>query len=241
MKILEKILKKQQNLSLNPAVTVALLGDSVTQGCFECYVKDDGNVDTVFDTESSYGSKLKRLLNGLYPSVQFNLINAGISGDSAKGGLKRLDRDVLSFHPDLVVVGFALNDAALMGQKGVEDYKATMSKILRRIAETGAEAIVLTPNAMCTEVSCHLTEKPLLKLAKNFAKLQNDGVLTLYAEAAKDVAEKNGAAVCDVYAEWEKMIAAGVNVTDLLANYMNHPTRKMHDMTAMMLLKIILK
>ncbi len=240
MKILEKIQKKQQNLSLNPAVTVALLGDSVTQGCFECFVKEDGNVDTVFDTESSYGSKLKRLLNGLYPTVQFNLINAGISGDSAKGGLKRLERDVLSFHPDLVVVGFALNDAALMGQNGVDDYKTTMNEILRRIAETGAESIVLTPNAMCTEISPHLTEKPLLKLAKNFAKLQNDGILDVYAEAAREVATQNGAVVCDVYAEWKKMIAAGVKVTDLLANYLNHPTRQMHDMTAMMLLKTIL-
>ncbi len=240
MKILEKIQKKQQNLSLNPAVTVALLGDSVTQGCFECFVKEDGNVDTVFDTESSYGSKLKRLLNGLYPTVQFNLINAGISGDSAKGGLKRLERDVLSFHPDLVVVGFALNDAALMGQNGVGDYKTTMDEILRRIAETGAESIVLTPNAMCTEISPHLTEKSLLKLAKNFAKLQNDGVLDVYAEAAREVAMQNGAVVCDVYAEWKKMIAAGVKVTDLLANYLNHPTRQMHDMTAMMMLKTIL-
>ena len=241
MKIVEKIIKKQQNLSLNPAVTIALLGDSVTQGCFECYTKEDENIDTVFDADSSYGSRLKSMLNLLYPTVQFNFINAGISGDSAKGGLKRLERDVLSFHPDLVIVGFALNDAFCMGASGITEYKKTMAEILTKIAASGAESIVLTPNAMNTNVSCHLKEKPLLKLAKNMEKVQKSGVLESYAEAAKAVAAENGAVVCDVYSVWKSMIQAGVNVTELLANKLNHPVRQMHYLTAMMLCECILR
>ncbi|MBO4479378.1 MAG: GDSL family lipase [Clostridia bacterium] len=241
MKIVEKIIKKQQNLSLNPAVTIALLGDSVTQGCFECYTKEDENIDTVFDADSSYGSRLKSMLNLLYPTVQFNFINAGISGDSAKGGLKRLERDVLSFHPDLVIVGFALNDAFCIGASGINEYKKTMAEILTKIAASGAESIVLTPNAMNTNVSCHLKEKPLLKLAKNMEKVQKSGVLESYAEAAKAVAAENGAVVCDVYSVWKSMIQAGVNVTELLANKLNHPVRQMHYLTAMMLCECILR
>ena len=241
MKIVEKIIKKQQNLSLNPAVTIALLGDSVTQGCFECYTKEDENIDTVFDADSSYGSRLKSMLNLLYPTVQFNFINAGISGDSAKGGLKRLERDVLSFHPDLVIVGFALNDAVCLGEGGINEYKKTMAEILTKIAASGAESIVLTPNAMNTNVSCHLKEKPLLKLAKNMEKVQKSGVLESYAEAAKAVAAENGAVVCDVYSVWKSMIQAGVNVTELLANKLNHPVRQMHYLTAMMLCECILR
>lgn len=240
MKIVDKICKKQKSLSGSPAVTIAFLGDSVTQGCFECFVKEDDKVETVFDTGSSYSSRLKSMLNLLYPTVQFNFINAGISGDSSKGGLKRLDRDVLGFHPDLVVVGFALNDAALGGESGLNDYKKTMTEILKRIAESGAESIVLTPNAMNIGTSCHLKEKPLLKLAKNMEKLQKSGVLDAYADAAKEVAAANGAVVCDVYSKWKKMIAAGVDVTELLANKLNHPVRQMHYLTAMMLCDCIL-
>ena len=62
-----------------------------------------------------------------------------------------------------------------------------------------------------------------------------------YAEAAKSVAEENGAVVCDVYSVWKNMIAAGVDVTELLANKLNHPVRQMHYMTAMMLCECILK
>lgn len=240
MKITEKICKKQQNLSQNPAVTIALLGDSVTQGCFECYTKEDEKVETVFDADSSYGSRLKSILNLLYPTVQFNFINAGISGDNAKGGLKRLDRDVLAFHPDLVIVGFALNDST-QGEGALGDYKKTMTEILQRIKAQGAECIVLTPNAMNTEISCHLKEKALLKIAKQLQKIQTSGLLDKYAEAAKSVAEENGAVVCDIYSVWKNMIAAGVDVTELLANKLNHPVRQMHYLTAMMLCECILK
>jgi len=239
MKIIEKICKKQEKLSENPAVTIALLGDSVTQGCFDALLTKDGNIDTVFDTESSYGNRLKGMLNLLYPRVQFNLINAGISGDSAVGGLKRLERDVLSYHPDLVIVGFALNDACA-GLDGLARYKDAMAEILSKITAQGAECIVLTPNAMCTEVSPQLTEKTFTKLAAKLSALQKDGVLDLYAEAARDIAREKGAVLCDVYAVWQKMLAAGVNVTELLANKLNHPIRKMHYMTAMMLCECIL-
>lgn len=239
MKIVEKICKKQSDFYATSPVTIALLGDSVTQGCFECFTTADDKVDTVFDQESSYGSKLKSTLSLLYPKVPFNVINAGISGDNAVSGLKRLERDVLAYHPDLVVVGFALNDA-LQGKEKIGTYKAAMSEIVKKAKAQGAECIVLTPNAMNTEVSCHLKEKPLIKLAKTMQALQESGVLDLYAEAAKEVAVQEGAVLCDVYSQWKKMMAAGVNVTDLLANKLNHPIRALHSLTAMMICDCIL-
>ena len=39
MKIIEKMAKKSADHYNNEGVTIAFLGDSVTQGCFECYKK----------------------------------------------------------------------------------------------------------------------------------------------------------------------------------------------------------
>jgi len=240
MKIVEKIIRKQSSLSQNPAVTIALIGDSVTQGCFECYTDDKGDLQTVFDYESSYGNRLRGMLNTLYPNVPFHIINAGISGDSAPGGLQRLERDVLSYHPDLVVVGFALNDST-KGVDGLPRYKDAMSEMIRKIIQSGAECIVLTPNAMTTKVSVHLKDKINRKFAELFSGIQNRGILDRYVDTAKEAAAENGAVVCDVYAKWKTMMAAGVDVTELLANKLNHPLRKMHYMTAEMLVETILK
>ena len=240
MKIVEKIISKKTSLKAHPAVTIAVIGDSVTQGCFECYVDAKNDLQTVFDYGSSYGTRLKEMLNTLYPNVPFNLINAGISGDSAPGGLKRLERDVLAYRPDLVIVGFALNDSTA-GAKGLPLYEEAMTEMVRKIVSSGAECIVLTPNAMNTYVSDSIKEDAYYRFAVKFAELQNNGILDLYADAARAVAEKNDAVLCDVYAKWKMMIEAGVDVTELLANKLNHPTRKMHYLTAEMLVETILK
>lgn len=237
MNILEKCRKKQSNLYGEPSVTIVFLGDSVTQGCFECYKKSDG-IETIFDAASAFSARLKNMLNLLYPNVQINVIDSGISGDSAKGGLKRIERDVLRFSPDLVVVGYALNDST-RGAAGVEDYENDLTEIVKKVKASGAECILLTPNAMCTGTSPHLTEF-MQQYAVNFAEIQNSGVLDRYVERIIAVGKKENIPVCDVYDKWKKMITCGVDVTELLANKLNHPIREMHYFTAFMLLQTIL-
>lgn len=239
MRIIDKIQKKQSDLLLYPSITIGCLGDSVTQGCFECFTTSETTLETVFDSTSSYCTRLKEILNMLYPNVQFNMINAGISGDSAVSGLKRLDRDILSFNPDLVIVGFALNDACA-GLNGLNVYREALTEIIRKIKAIGTECIILTPNAMNLNTSCHLKDELFVSLSKNFAKIQLNGILDKYVETAKAVATENGVAVCDVYSKWKKMIDGGVNTTELLANKLNHPIRPFHYLTAMMLCDIIL-
>lgn len=239
MRIKEKIAYKQNNLNSAEPVTIVCLGDSVTQGCFECYVKEPGVIETVFDYESSYSTRLRQMLNTLYPSVQFNIINSGISGDNACGGVNRLERDVLKYSPDLVVVGFALNDSS-GGPDGLKRYKTSLETIISCVKDSGAECILLTPNMMNTEVSYQLKEKELIDAAKFFAIVQNNGGLDSYVETARAVAEVMDIPVCDVYAKWKKMAAAGVNITDMLANKLNHPIRPLHNMIATMLLDMLL-
>ena len=219
--------------------TVAFLGDSVTQGCFECYLDEKEDLQTLFDAQSCYGARLKEMLNLLYPSVPVQLINAGISGDSAKGGLARLERDVLSHHPDLVVVGFALNDST-KGDAGLAEYRENLTAILTAVKAQGAECIVLTPNAMNTSVSPFVKKKAYRKVAERFAKIQNDGVLDRYVDTERAVAREQGVPVCDVYEKWQAMLKAGVDVNELLANKLNHPIRALHYVTAMMLVDLIL-
>jgi hypothetical protein len=87
MKIIEKLNARQNSLK-NPPVTIAFIGDSITQGCFEVYFKNDGNLETVYDYQSSFATRLRELLSLLYPSVQVNIINCGISGDNAQKDLQ---------------------------------------------------------------------------------------------------------------------------------------------------------
>ena len=59
-------------------------------------------------------------------------------------------------------------------------------------------------------------------------------------DAAKETAAAHGVTVCDCYAKWKAMAAAGVNVTELLANKVNHPIRELTGLFAYSLLETML-
>ena len=240
MKIIEKIKQKQKDLYARKPITIAFLGDSVTQGCFACYEPYPNGIETDFIEEWAYCEIVKKFLNKLYPSVPFAVINAGISGGNACTGLNRLDRDVLSYSPDLVVVCFGLNDSGA-GIKGVPDFKKHLNDIFGKIKAFGVECVFMTPNTMNYNVSPKLTNEFFKKIAKGFAERMSSGVMDEYVTAAKFVAEENGVIICDCYALWEKMVNCGVNVTELLANKLNHPDKDMHYLFAYELVKTMIE
>ena len=149
MRIVEKLNAKQDIYNAKP-VTIAFLGDSVTQGCFECYIKEDKNMETFFDYKSAYSTRVREILNLLYPNVQVNIINSGISGDNTENGKTRIERDILPFSPDLVVVSYGLNDAC-GGLDKLQHYRENLKEIFDKVSSDGAEVIFLTQNAMNTK------------------------------------------------------------------------------------------
>lgn len=239
MKIMEKFAAKVKSNWNEPPVRLAFLGDSVTQGCFEIYKTSETSLETVFDQNNGYHQHLRNMLATLYPNVPVNIINAGVSGGSAPHGLQRLERDVLSANPDLVVVNFGLNDCG-GGEEKLQKYADAMDTIFATLQERGIEAILLTPNMMCDHVSCMVTDPLFKQVAEKCAKRQNEGTLDLYVNTAKEIAAKHGAAICDCYTKWKTMNAHGVNTTRLLANYINHPTREMNKLFATSLLETMM-
>ncbi|MBP5467597.1 MAG: GDSL family lipase [Clostridia bacterium] len=238
MKIIEKIKAKQKDLSNNSAITIAFIGDSVTQGCFECYTTSDTAIDTVFDYKSAFSTRVKEILNILYPNVQFNIINAGVSGDRAASGYKRLERDVIAFNPDVCVVSYGLNDSCC--SVSVDEYAKSLENIFLSLKNKDIETVFLTQNCMNTKTSCHLTDELLKKMADKFSIIQNDGTFKKYMEAAKRVSKNYGVKICDLYSIWERLISLDVDVTELLANKLNHPIREFHYYIAIKLVETIL-
>ncbi len=235
MQIVQK-LKAKTDMQASPPVTIAFLGDSVTHGCFECFPKHDGGFDTVYDTTCAYSTRLREMLARLYPQVQVNIINSGISGDNAPRGAERLVRDILPYHPDLVVLSYGLNDS-MAGLQGLDDYRQAVHKIVATLCEQGTEVIFLTQNYMNTGLSDHLPCASLRAFAQKSAEVQNSGILKAYFAAAVDEAGQCGARICDLYAAWERLEAGGVATTELLANYINHPIREYHYYIAVKLLE----
>ena len=236
-RFLEKLKAKNADLQAEP-VRIAFLGDSVTQGCFEIYRNGPESVETVFDPESAYSACLRRIFAAVCPRVPVAIINTGISGDNAPNGLRRLERDVLACRPDLVVVCFGLNDSGA-GPDGLQRYSDAVRGILRRLRTEGIDAILLTPNMMCSRVDHRITDELERRIAAGIVPVQTEGVLDAYVEAARAAAAAEGARLCDCYALWKAMDTAGLDTTAMLSNHINHPTRELHWLFAWKLFQTI--
>lgn len=231
MKIIEKMAARNSDARSMRPIVIACLGDSVTHGCFDLIVDSNGDYVPHYMPDHGYVAKVGRKLNTLFPAAAVTMLNAGISGDSSRGGLERLERDVLCFNPDLVIVNLGLNDAMNADpDAGVIAYEKNMTEIFKRIIENGSEGMLVTPNYMCSYVSALVVGDKLRAIAADAATIQNNGVLTRYVATARSVAERLSIPVADAYLRWDKMWRSGVDTTVLLSNGINHPTEEMHDL-----------
>ena len=226
MKISEKINLDLQGLIENGPITIVAFGDSVTHGA----VAHDE-----IDYETVYWNRLKKKINNLRNYVPVNVINAGIGGITAKDSLKRMDKQVLSHNPDLIIVCFGLNDV----NGTLEDYLNSLEEIFDKAQKSGAEVIFMTPNMLNTSVLDDTAEEHY-EYAIKTSKMQNEGRMDLYMESAVQLATRMGVKVCDCYKKWKKL-SETQDVTYLLANRINHPTKEMHELFAESLFEIIFK
>lgn len=239
MKILEKVMAKQKDLYGKECITIAFLGDSVTQGCFEVYPVHEG-IGVVFDEEHSYHNCLRKIFAYLYPEVPVNIIKAGISGSRADSGAKRLERDVLRYHPDLVVVCFGLNDSG-GGIENIKSYKQSLETIFYELKTNNIDVIFMTPNMMNTRVPFQIQDDKIRAVAEEKCRIQRDGIMDLYMEAAREVCREQGVTLCDCYKKWKLLDKFGVDTTVLLSNFINHPSREMNWLFAVSLFETIME
>jgi lysophospholipase L1-like esterase len=215
--------EKSQN-SKAPTVVIVAFGDSVTAGA---------TFDNRYLQDEVYHQQLRRLLEKQYPHCLFSVINAGIGGESATvGGMRLMERDVLHHKPDLLLIGFSLNDAAGRELEGIPDFKKALTALIERARQdTETDIVLLTPNMMPFYNNGKIPER-WSHLEAQFIRLQTEGIMAAYAQAIREVGLQQSVPIADVYAAWEQLEAKGVATTEMLANGLNHPDAEGHRIAA---------
>lgn len=213
-------------------VTAAFLGDSVTHGCFGFL---PGNKPD-YDYDAVYHNRFRAMVQEWYSTKPVAILNAGINGDNAGGGLRRLERDVIRHAPDLCVVNFGLNDVNWEKDK----YAANMRGIFTQLRAAGIPTVFLTCNMLNTYVNPDVVPPFYRQYAEKMANVQLSGRLDEYLDAAREEAHHAGALICDCNAVWHRMASSGLDTTAMLANGINHPRRDLHGLFAGYLMRTLL-
>ena len=143
-------------------------------------------------TRAGYPEKLAQLLN-------VPVVNAGIGGNTSRQGLARLERDVLTNHPTLVLVFFGANDSRLDApatQVSLAEYQSNLVAIVERCNKAGAKVLLATPPPIDAEA--YYTRHPR-------EMYQAEGGLgpwlEKYCAVVKRVAKEKGAGLVDLNAK----------------------------------------
>jgi lysophospholipase L1-like esterase len=86
------------------AMRIACIGDSWTFGM---------NVNQ----DATYPSRLEALLKQQRPGADLDIMNFGVLGYSSFQGLALMKRRVLDLHPDVLLIGFGMNDSEVAGYR----------------------------------------------------------------------------------------------------------------------------
>ena len=168
-------------------------GDSITAG------GDATSVDLRFP------NRYAEYLQSQFPKAQIDMENGATGGDTTRNGLQRLEEKVLTREPDLVILGFGMNDHNV-NSVPVEEFKKNLLTLVNTIREkTGAELILFStfpPNPDWKFGSHHMAD---------------------YAATTREAAAEASCAYADVFTPWTKMLERK-DCHSLLGNNINHPS-----------------
>ena len=183
-----KPLRTLEKLECGSPVTIVAIGDSLTYG----WMAEKGYLDFLGD-----------MLLSKYRKAVLRIVNRGIPGDTAQGGLSRVQHDVVAEHPDCVLIQFGLNDA--FSGYDPEDYGKNIQDMIDAIRRAQAAEIVLVTSVW----------------------LNNPGenrVATRFYEQLEIISRASGLSMARVHSYWKEKIAGGVALERLVQGDLVHPT-----------------
>jgi lysophospholipase L1-like esterase len=197
---------RQLLIEAKQPVRIVCIGDSITGVYYH-----SGSV-------RAYPEMLQIALKKLHPQASITVRNAGISGDTSKGGLARLERDVLAHKPHLVTIMFGMNDLVRVPVAG---FVTNMKQIIQHCRDAGAEVLLCTQNNIVNS-----PQRPVAKLAE-------------YSQAIRDLAKAESLGLADCFAAYEAVRAKDPLEWNLLLSDAIHPNMDGHKLFAETIAKSI--
>ena len=211
MRILLFLLASVSLLSAAPLKTAQLLAGGQDPVRIVCIGDSITGVYYHSGSLRAYPEMLQIALQKIYPQAQLTVRNAGISGDTTIGALKRLDRDVLAHKPHLVTVMFGMNDLV---RSPVADFKKNLIEIIARCRNAGAEVVLCTQNSIVETPA-----RPIAKLAE-------------FTQAIHEVAAAESITVADCFQAFEEVHGRSALEWNLLLSDTIHPNMDGHKLFA---------
>ena len=195
----ELLPKTMQKLKEKQNLTIVFNGDSIMTGCNSSGVL--GIQPYLDDFPTLVCDKLQH-----FYGVTIDKFNTAVGGMLSDFGRVNIEANVNAYNPDLVVIGFGMNDGSWNIPASI--YKDNIKFMIQAIQKHN-------PNAEILLISTILA---------NPASIQNTSITPTYLNELKDLVDTyNGVALVDM-TSFSQCLYELKNSVDVLANNINHPS-----------------
>lgn len=203
--------KTIQKLKSKEAVSIVLLGDSISTGC------NASGWANCSPHQPPYQDLLLEHMKQTY-SPNVTLTNLAVGGTSTPWGLTRIP-DVVAAKPDLVILAFGMNDSS---GRSAEEYKSNTLAMIKAVRETQPQAEFILVATMLGN--------------RDWVTLKHE-LFPQYRTALQELNEP-GIALADMTSIWTEMLNRKMD-WDLTGNGINHPNDFGHRVYAQVLTTLL--
>lgn len=193
----EALANVMAKLKAKESVNVVLNGDSISTGA------NSSGVMGIKPYLDDFGTLFTNYLSNKY-DTEVNLINTSVGGMLSNWGKDNVDANVNNYNPDLVIIGFGMNDGSL--GMSPQTFKENIDFMVRSIKSRNPEADIIIIHTIYA----------------NPLSIQNQGQKAYLAEL-QALQTEHGVALLDMGSITETMYETKKGV-DILANNINHPS-----------------
>ncbi len=196
----------QKEWPQNRTINIVFHGHSVPAGYFKT---------PVVNTLSAYPYLVLQKIKSIYPLAVVNVINTSIGGENSVQGAKRFDENVLSHHPDVLFIDYALNDRGI----GHEKSYSAWDEMIKKARSKNIKVILLTPTP---------DQRVDYEIPDNELKKHTDQIIRL--------AHENQVGLVDSYQAFEFLYSDKEQLEKYMSQ-VNHPNEKGHELIANEIIK----
>lgn len=197
-----KAIQSIKRLSSGQPFRLDVNGDSLTSGWM---------------VNKGYVRFLEEMLKHRYPDAPIEVNSFGVPGDTAKGGMMRLNNHLLRYDPNAVMIQFGLNDMVL-GVSAYE-YQLHIDSMIQSIREKPTIEIILV-SSVC------------------FNSPRENADINPYYDKLDILSKTYSLPFAKVHEYWRTSIDGGTPYNSIVMDDMVHPTEKGYQLMAEAIMKL---
>lgn len=196
----------QKEWPKNRTINLVFHGHSVPAGYFKT---------PQVNTMAAYPNLVLKKIKAIYPLAVVNVIVTAIGGENSIQGSERFERDVITHHPDIILIDYGLNDRGC----DLEKAYTAWNQMINQAKDRGIKVILLTPSP---------------DQSVNYTDPENE--LKKHADQIRKIASDNIIGLADSYQVFEFLYPDKVQLSKYMSQ-VNHPNELGHELIANELMK----